>query len=255
MASFPAGPSTKARTALVLSGGGMFGAWQAGAWQVLGPHVHPDLIVGASVGSLNGYAIAGGATVDDLAEMWMRPEIGQFGRLPETIRALMERYPLRTDFAVVLTDLLRMKTRTFRNDQITWRHLAASCAIPGFLPLQRIEGRWYGDGGLINPLPSAAAIELGATRIIALHVLAEIPPSIWKPLVKGLRAIAGPHPPIPPEVDFVLLKPDGSLGTAMEAIRWNRDNVERWLEQGREDAAKALAQRGGNISIANCLER
>lgn len=243
------------RTALVLSGGGMFGAWQAGAWQVLARTFRPDLIVGASVGSLNGYAIAGGATPEELRELWTRPAIGQLDQLPYIIRDLMERFPLRTEFAVVLTDLLRMKTRVFRGSEITWRHLAASCAIPGFLPLQRIEGRLYGDGGLINPLPTAAAVELGATRIVALHVLAEIPSSIWKPIVKGFRAIAGPHPPVPPEIDFLLLKPEGSLGTAWEAIRWNRANVDRWLERGRTGAIEALQRRNGNISIENCLER
>jgi predicted acylesterase/phospholipase RssA len=42
------------KRALVLSGGGMFGAWQAGAWSVLARHFQPDLVVGASAGSLNG---------------------------------------------------------------------------------------------------------------------------------------------------------------------------------------------------------
>jgi len=46
------------KTALVLSGGGMFGAWQAGAWSALAPAFQPDVVVGASAGSLNGYAIA-----------------------------------------------------------------------------------------------------------------------------------------------------------------------------------------------------
>ena len=55
----------------------MFGAWQAGVWSGLAPEFQPDLIVGASVGSLNGYAIAGGVTPESLCEMWMRPRVGQ----------------------------------------------------------------------------------------------------------------------------------------------------------------------------------
>src|SRR5437667_282201 len=58
----------KTRTALVLSGGGMFGAWQAGAWKALASRFQPDLVVGASVGSLNGYAIAGGASGQALCD-------------------------------------------------------------------------------------------------------------------------------------------------------------------------------------------
>ena len=45
-------------TALVLSAGGMFGAYQAGAWKALAPELSPDLVVGTSAGSLNGWAIA-----------------------------------------------------------------------------------------------------------------------------------------------------------------------------------------------------
>ena len=41
-------------TALVLSAGGMYGAYQAGAWRVLAERFQPDLIVGASIGAVNG---------------------------------------------------------------------------------------------------------------------------------------------------------------------------------------------------------
>jgi NTE family protein len=139
------------KTALVLSGGGMFGAWQAGAWSVLAPNFKPDLIVGASVGALNGYAIAGGATPDELIAFWHQPSLA-LRNLPATIQELMRRHPPRQEYAVVLTDLLRMKPKVFAGPGITWRHLAASCAIPGVLPQRRIHGRWYTDGGLLNPL-------------------------------------------------------------------------------------------------------
>ena len=48
------------RKALVLSAGGMFGAYQAGAWEVLSQSFQPDIVIGASIGSLNGWAIAAG---------------------------------------------------------------------------------------------------------------------------------------------------------------------------------------------------
>ena len=64
--------------ALVLSGGGMFGAWQAGAGSILADHFAPDLIVGASVGSLNGYLIASGVTPGQLREYWLEPRLSRF---------------------------------------------------------------------------------------------------------------------------------------------------------------------------------
>ena len=87
----------------------------------------------------------------------------------------MSHYSPHAGIAVVLTDVARLKPRIFRGGEITWKHLAASCALPGVLPQYRIGGRWYSDGGLLNPLPVWAAAELGATRILALHALPRIP--------------------------------------------------------------------------------
>src|SRR5580658_6487681 len=94
--------------ALVLSGGGLFGAWQAGAWAALAGRFQPDLIVGASVGSLNGYAIACGVSPEKLRELWLTEQRTAFSQLPAHICGLMEHRP-QIDFALVITDLLRMK--------------------------------------------------------------------------------------------------------------------------------------------------
>lgn len=231
------------KSALVLSGGGLFGAWQAGAWRALEERFRPDLVVGASVGSLNGYAIAGGASGEDLAAFWLRPS--RLRDLPANVRLLMSHYSPRIGYAAVLTDLLRMKPRIFSGPEITWRHLAASCAIPGVLRQYRIGGRWYSDGGLLNPLPIWAAVELGADRIVALNALPHIPSTLLQPLVKGFRRVAGHHPPLPEGVRLVSLETEGALGSMSSALRWNRDNIERWLELGYR-AAK-------NISVPDCI--
>jgi NTE family protein len=235
------------RVALVLSGGGMFGAWQAGAWRALAGRLPPDLVVGASVGSLNGYAIAGGAGPEELCELWRGLDQARAGRLPETIRSLMERFPLRVEYAAVLTDLLRMKPEIFRGEQVTWQHLAASCAIPLVRQQQKIGGRWYCDGGLLNPLPVWAAVELGATRVVALQALPNVPSALLKPLVRGFRSLLGHHPPLPPGVELLVIEPTRRLGSMRDAMYWKRANIERWLAQGYGDAE--------NISIWNCLER
>jgi predicted acylesterase/phospholipase RssA len=237
------------KRALVFSGGGMFGAWQAGAWRGIASRLasKPDLIVGASVGSLNGYAIAGGATPDELCGFWQAPEVGKFRDLPHTIRVLMERYPARMEYALTLTDLARMKPKTIRGPDVTWKHLAASCAIPGLLPQQRIGGRWYSDGGLLNPLPVWAAVELGATEILAIHALPEIPSSVLKPFVKGFRHMFGHHPPLPAGVELVMIEPEGVLGSVRDALVWKQENIERWIALGEKTAK--------NISIPNCFWR
>jgi NTE family protein len=232
----------KTRVALVLSGGGMFGAWQAGAWRALAPRVQPDLIVGASVGALNGYVIAGGASPEELIELWLRPDFATLERLPRSIKELMERYTPRTEYAAVSTDLLRLKPKIFLGEQITPRHLAASCAIPMVLPQCRIDGRWHSDGGLLNPLPVWAAVELGATHIVALHALPEIPSRWLEPFAKGFRRAFGHNPPLPPGVELTMYKPERTLGTLRSALYWDRDNVERWLDQGYADASRVTVE-------------
>src|SRR5271169_83603 len=114
------------KRAVVFSGGGNFGAWQAGVWRGLQSRLSskPDLIVGASVGSLNGYAIAGGATPAQLRDLWLTERYGSFSDLSGNIRELMK-HPSRIDFAVVITDLLRLKPRIVRGPEVTWQHLAA----------------------------------------------------------------------------------------------------------------------------------
>ncbi len=221
--------------ALVLSGGGLFGAWQAGAWAALAGRFQPDLIVGTSVGSLNGYAIACGASPERLRELWLTEQSAGFSQLTTSIRALTE-HPARIDFAAVITDLLRLKPRIVRGPEVTSRHLAASCAVPFFLPQVRIDGRLYSDGGLLNPLPVWAAVELGATEIVALHALPEIPSPLLKPFVLAFRAMFGVNPPVPESVSLRTILPSRRLGSMHDAMRWKRENVERWLDLGYRDA-------------------
>ena len=63
-------------TALVLSGGGMFGAYQAGVWAALHDTIQLDMVVGASIGSLNGWLIAGGCSGETLEQNWLTLESG-----------------------------------------------------------------------------------------------------------------------------------------------------------------------------------
>jgi hypothetical protein len=69
------------KTALVLSAGGMFGAYQAGAWRAMAEQFEPDIVVGASVGALNGWSIAAGCSPERLIEAWRDPAAGNALRL------------------------------------------------------------------------------------------------------------------------------------------------------------------------------
>jgi predicted acylesterase/phospholipase RssA len=166
------------------------------------------------------------------------------------IRDLIERHPLRVDYAAVLTDVLRLKPKIFPGGEITWQHLAASCAIPGLLPHYKIGGRRYSDGGVLSPSPVWSAVELGAMHIVALQALPDIP-SVWlKPFVRVFRRVAGHNPPLPAAIKLLVIEPGGPLGSVRDALHWRPENITRWIEQGYTDARGAI----DNISVLECFE-
>jgi NTE family protein len=252
-------------TALVLSAGGMYGAYQAGAWKAIADVFQPDLVVGASIGALNGWAIAGGCDPKDLAERWLNldaaarygwkfprsPLQGVFDTAPlqQVIRDVYESYQPRTPFALVLTDLKKLRPVILRGNEMTWQHLVATTAIVGLFDQVRLGGRIYSDGGLLSAVPVWAAAALGATRILVIDVLPAPPGIIAQAFVSTMRMLSPFHPYVPPGVEVVRLAPPALLGRPLESIYWTRPNAEAWIRSGEE---QALAIKH---SIANCFER
>jgi NTE family protein len=244
------------KTALVLSAGGMFGAYQAGAWRELSTWFQPDLVVGTSAGALNGWLIAGGCEPEELISLWTDPATAAFLKLrpplqrwrgffdgetfSERVQELYSRHRPRIPIGVVLTEVPRLVPRLFQTDEITWQHLAAACAIPLGLPPQRIGGRWYVDGGLLGALPLWPAPQMGATRAIAVNALPFLPSRGMRAGVGGLRRVSPPLPPVG-SLDVITIAPEGGLGTVSDAVRWNRDNVLRMIERGSADARRVTA--------------
>lgn len=247
------------KTALVFSAGGMFGAWQAGAWKACAARFQPDLIVGASIGSLNGWLVAGGSSPAQLEQHWLEfssvgrlrlrfprtPTSGWFDtrQLEQIIRQLHARSRPRMDYAMVATDLLRMRPRIFQGPEVTVEHLLASCALPFVFDQPWIGGRIYSDGGLLAALPVWAAVELGAERILALHALPRQPSRTIHLVNRMLRGMAAWRAKGVEGVEVVRLEPDVPLGNAREMIDWRPDRVRRWIAQGEDDANIQLARK------------
>ena len=157
----------------------------------------PDLVVGTSVGAINGAVIACRPTAEAVAELshvWAslaRSEI--FGgssvrRLRTAARTgthLHPNEPLRVLLAAHLGDTLiehasvpfhccaasieRAAEHWFTNGPLVDAVLA-SCAVPGLLPPVRVGDEHYLDGGLVNSIPVGRAVELGADEVFVLQV-------------------------------------------------------------------------------------
>lgn len=249
-------------TALMLSAGGMFGAYQAGVWKALARDFRLDLVVGASIGALNGWAIAGGCDPDELERYWLDersrlrlafPRSFRHGVLDSAsfdrrVRELFEAFRPRIRYAVVLTDLFKLRPQVFEGE-VSWQHLAASCALLGCFEQRRIGGRIYSDGGLLSVLPVWAAEELGATRIIAVNALPQMPSAAVRTLVGGLRRISGFRPGLTGPPGTIRIEPRAPLGSATDLLRWNREKVARWIEQGERDATAV------KHFLSECFER
>jgi NTE family protein len=252
-------------TALVLSAGGMYGAYQAGAWKVLAEIFQPDLIVGASIGAVNGWAIAGGCEPDELIRRWLNLEeaaryrwkvpAGVFGGvldsrpLQRAIRHIYESYQPRIEFAMVVTDLVRLRPRIVPAREVTWQHLVATTAIVGIFDQVRLGGKLTSDGGLLSAVPLWAAAELGARKAVVIDVLPEPPGIVAKTFVGAMRMLSPFRAIVPPAMEVIRIAPAALLGRPLESLYWSHRNAARWILQGQADASAI------EHSIVNCFER
>jgi NTE family protein len=187
-----------ARTAFVFGGGGVLGATQVGMLRALLAHgVQPDLVVGTSVGALNGAMLATDpnmATVDRMQELWTSLSrsgvfadsvVAQVARLAAQRTHLHSALPLRrmleqhlsvqrieelpVRFECVAASIERSVAHWFSDGPVI-DAVIASCAVPGLFPPARIGEEHYYDGGLVHSIPVGRAAQLGAQRIYVLHV-------------------------------------------------------------------------------------
>ena len=185
-------------TAFVLGGGGRLGATEVGMLRaLLDADIVPDLVLGTSIGAINGAAVAADpspAGVDRLQAMWAKVDrSGVFGgRIVDRVRhlattrtSLHSNEPLRHLLTEVLGQVriedldihFECVAACIETSSATWFSsgpavpaVLASAAVPGLLPPVELDGRHYLDGGIVDSIPVQRAIALGATTIHVLQV-------------------------------------------------------------------------------------
>ena len=150
---------------------------------------------------------------------------------------------------MVVTDLLKLRPRVIRGNEVSWQHLVASTAIAGLFDQVRLGGRIYSDGGLLSAVPLWVAAEMGATKALVINVLPAPPGNIARTVVGAVRMLSPFRAIVPTGIEVMRLGPPRLLGKPLESIYWTRANAEAWIRAGEEQAA------GLKHSIANCFER
>ncbi|TWE12451.1 patatin-like phospholipase family protein [Rudaeicoccus suwonensis] len=194
--------STPQRIAYVLGGGGVLGATQIGALRALvEAKVRPDLVLGTSIGAINGAFIAADPTasgVAALADLWtsfgsgrgmlesgarsgggrrwrpshLRTSLYSPGPVLRVLRAQLpvtDFDELTVPFQCVAANVERAVAHWFDSGPLA-EAVMASCSVPGLFPPMRIGDESFLDGGLVHSIPVGRAVALGATDIYVLQV-------------------------------------------------------------------------------------
>ncbi len=160
--------------------------------------ITPDLVLGTSIGALNGSVVSdspGHEGVARLTRLWV--EIAEsdvlrgsnFERFKKAVtfkpslhdtsemRSLLEHvHPsdrrieqLEISFQCVAASVERAAEHWFTSGPLI-DALLASSAVPALFPPVEIDGEHFYDGGLVDSVPLARAIALGAQRVFVLQV-------------------------------------------------------------------------------------
>ncbi len=269
--------------AFVLGGGGMLGANEVGMLRALCERgVTPDLVLGTSVGALNGAVVAAGFSADavtHLAHLWSSIDDDAVfsGSMLTQVRTLMKsrthlhandhlrelvasHLPVDTfeelavPFQCVAASIERAGAHWFSSGPLVDAVLA-SAAVPALLPPVQIDGEHYYDGGLVHSIPVGRAVSLGARTVYVLQVgrVEEPLTPPQTPLQVGLVAfeIARRHrfveemEHLPRDVTVHVL-PTGDAQPAADLTSQLRyrdvSEVGARIDQAYEAAAKYLAQ-------------
>lgn len=186
-------------TAFVLGGGGVLGAAEVGMLRaLLEADIQPDLVLGTSIGALNGAMIARDPTlgaIERMSDLWRsaRSDGAGVGDRPiRTVRRavstgthIYSAKPLRqrlaeefgdltieelaVPFQVCAASIERAAEHWFTSGPVVDAVLA-SAAVPGLLPPAKVGDEHYLDGGIVNSIPLGRAVHLGADRVFVLQV-------------------------------------------------------------------------------------
>jgi NTE family protein len=242
------------RPTFVLGGGGNLGAMQVGMiYALVESGIRPGMIVGTSVGAINGAFLASRADligIREIALFWSslrRRDVLGIGVLPLArgiVRPrgyLFDSTPMRhilesflafdrledspIPFAVVAT-ALRTGEPVVLDSGNAVTALLASSAIPRVLPPIEIDGTLLVDGGAAADVPLRQAVALGGRN---LYVMPTARSQLAKMLDQGLPSETDDgsvHIVTPPDVHIPL----GDLSQSRRLLELGYEHARAWIE-------------------------
>jgi NTE family protein len=260
---------------VALGGGFARGMAHIGVLKVLEQEGIPiRFVAGTSVGALIGAAYCSGLSIEELEKVassvrfttFARWTVSRYGfasndRMVQFLNHTLKVKTfeeLRIPLGITATDFNSGEGVVFHSGSII-EPVRASCAYPGmFLPVE-IRGRWLVDGMLSHPVPTSPLHEMGADRVIAVHLRGQwskngAPRHLFDVIGQSFAIAQDQMSHLWRGAADVIVEPDvagfsyddfkraGELVTAGEvAMRKALPEVRRWLETPSETATAAKA--------------
>lgn len=241
---------------LALGGGFARGYAHLGVLRVLEEHHIPVVCIsGSSVGSIIGAAYASGmplATLIDRCRQirfrdFARWRVSRFGlasneRLGNLVHRCFDSRQfegLAIPTAIVATDLGTGDPVVFTQGNLA-EAIRASCAFPGLFEPVQIGTRYLADGGLVAPVPTKAARDLGAQIVLGVSVAVHdgergAPQNIFQVVSRAVSAAQKNQLEAWERYADLVLRP------SVQGIAWNDfERIDECMEAGATVARNAL---------------
>ncbi|WFU80794.1 patatin-like phospholipase family protein [Bradyrhizobium sp. CIAT3101] len=271
-------------TAYVLAGGGSFGAIQVGMMHALAKHgVVADLVVGSSVGAINGAYYAGDPSLkgvlgleaiwrslkrQDVFPVTWRTLLGFMWRrdflIPhDGIRKLIEDHlsyrnvqEAQLPLHIVTTDFVSGESVVLSDGPVV-EAILASTAIPGAFTPVHYRNLFLADGAISSNTPVRIAVKMGAKRLIVLpagHACAvETPPvgavanALHALTLLTARQLVAELEALSPDIEYVVVPPLCPMVGSPYDFSRTGEHIDRAIEATGEWLARGGLERHGVI--------
>jgi NTE family protein len=271
-----------AKTAFVFAGGGSFGAIQVGMMHALAAHgVSADMVVGSSVGAINGAYYAGdptlkgvlqletiwrGLTRHDVFPVTWHTMLGFLWRrdflIPhDGIQKLIDDHlPYRNlqdaqlPVHIVTTDIVTGDSVVLSEGPAA-RAIIASTAIPGAFAPVSYKNLYLADGAIASNTPIKVAVAKGARRLIILPTgyacAAQTPPigavanALHALTLLIARQLVSELEDLAPDIEYCVVPPLCPLVGSPYDFSRTADHIERGIRSTDAWLARNGLEKGG----------